>query len=158
MPNPGQALKPRVKLGKRADDCWTWQGLVTDSGHGKLTFCGRDTLAHRWLWEQLFGPIPKGWVVFSTCESKQCVNPHHLACGMQAEANRAGVHVKLLPADVADIKAMQDAAGPNTARVLAERYDVSENTVRDIWRGNSWARSKRNNGPKNPRNQYSRAA
>ena len=158
MPLPGQSIKPRVKLGRSPEACWTWLGPTTEDGHGKLTFCGRDEVAHRWLWEQLFGPLPKGWVVYSTCESKGCINPHHLAAGLQADANRSSVQTKLLPSDVAEIKAAKETAGPNTARVLAARFDVSENTVRDIWRGASWARGRRNKGPKRPANQHTGAA
>jgi len=106
-----------VKLGRSPEACWTWLGPTTEDGHGKLTFCGRDEVAHRWLWEQLFGPLPKGWVVYSTCESKGCINPHHLAAGLQADANRSSVQTKLLPSDVAEIKAAKETAGPNTARM-----------------------------------------
>jgi hypothetical protein len=153
MPNHGQAIKPRVKLGKRPDDCWEWLGHMTECGHGKLTFCGRDTLAHRWMWEMLFGPIPRGLVVYSTCDKKACVNPHHLACGTQADANRSSIQTKLLPADVAEIKAEKDTRNAHTARMLAERYGVSEQTIRDIWRGGSWARARKNFGPRRQQRQ-----
>jgi hypothetical protein len=88
VPFAGQVIKPLVKLGKRADDCWEWLGPKCSAGHGKKTFNGRDVLAHRWMWEQLFGPIPDGLVVFTTCENKGCINPHHFACGTQAQACR----------------------------------------------------------------------
>jgi hypothetical protein len=158
MPKPGQAIRARVKLGRTPDACWTWLGGCTSSGHGSLTFCGRDVLAHRWIWEQLFGPIPDGHVVFSTCERLDCINPHHLACGTQATACREGVSTKLLPDDVADIRAAKADAGPNTVRVLAERYGVSITTIRDIWLGRSWTRARKNHGPKAPANQHTRAA
>lgn len=154
MPLPGQPIRARVKLGKSADDCWTWLGPATDAGHGKITFCGRDELAHRWLWEQLFGPIPAGLVVFSTCENKGCINPHHLACSTQADACRSSVQTKLLPADVAEIKAAKNTASPNTARFLAERFGVSPSLIREIWAGKAWTRGRKFHGPRQPRNQY----
>ncbi|WP_280421159.1 HNH endonuclease signature motif containing protein [Nocardia carnea] len=34
--------------------------------------------AHRWLWEQLRGPIPEGQQLDHRCRVKLCVNPDHL--------------------------------------------------------------------------------
>jgi hypothetical protein len=143
MPHAGQVLKPQVKLGKRPDDCWNWMGPRTNGGYGKKRFGGRDVMAHRWMWEQLFGPIPDGLVVYTTCDTRGCVNPHHLACGTQAEANRNAITTKLLPADVSDIRAAKADAGPNTARVLAARYDVTPATIHDIWAQRSWGRGRK---------------
>lgn len=157
MPRPGQAIKPRVKLGRSPDACWAWLGPVNTTGHAKLTFCGRDTLAHRWIWEQLFGPIPSGHVVYSTCDTRDCINPHHLACGTQAAACRQSVQTKLMPADVAEIRAAKADATPHTVHILASRHGVSEMTIRDIWRGDTWARGKKNHGPKRPANQHTRS-
>lgn len=154
MPLPGQAIKERVRLGKSPDACWTWCGPVTNGGYGHLTFCGRDVLAHRWIWEQLFGPIPDGLVVYSTCESKACINPHHLACGTQAQACRQSVQTKLMPADVSEIRAARRNSSPLTAQQLAARFDVSPQTIHDIWRGDAWSAPRKNRGPKRPRNQH----
>lgn len=158
MPNAGQVVKPLVRLGKNPDDCWSWLGPVCSLGHGKKTFAGRDIVAHRWLWEQLFGPIPKGLVVYTTCPSKACVNPHHLACGTQAAACRASVQTKLLPGDVLEIQMAKEDAGPNTARLLAEKFDVNPGAIHAIWRGTTWRRGKRFHGPNVPRNQHTRRA
>lgn len=158
MPSPGQVLKAQVKLGKRPEDCWSWLGPKTNCGYGKKRFCGRDLMAHRWMWEQLFGPIPVGLVVYTTCDTRGCVNPHHLACGTQAEANRNAVTTKLLPSDVAEIRAAKDGAGPNTARLLSERLGCSVATIHDVWNQRSWGRGRRNRGPKKPANQHQAAA
>ena len=141
MPHAGQTVKPLVKLPRDPSDCWLWLGPMSNSGHGKKTFNGQNVLAHRWMWEILFGPLPKPLVVYTTCETKGCVNPHHLAAGVQAEANRNSVQTKLMSADVAEIKRAKKDAGPNTARVLAEKYGVSPGLVRDIWRGKAWAKT-----------------
>lgn len=146
MPRTGQVCRPLVKLGKKPDDCWMWLGAISETGHARKQFDGKGCGAHRWIWEQLFGPIPVGLVVFSTCASKSCINPHHLACGTQAEANRQSVQTKLLPSDVAAIRAADRT--PVMAEHLAARHDISANTVRDIWRGDSWGRGRKNLGPK----------
>lgn len=156
MPHAGQVIKPLVKLGRRADDCWEWLGPKGSAGHGKKTFNGKDVPAHRWLWMQLFGPIPDGLVVYTTCESKACINPHHLACGLMADACRQSVQTKLLPGDVVEIRAAKADAGPNTARVLGDRFGVSAQLIRDIWRGGAWSRARKFRGPKQPRNQHTK--
>lgn len=140
MPYPGQPLTQRVQIGKTPADCWLWLGSATDAGHGKITFAGRDMLAHRWLWEQLFGPIPAGAVVYSTCETRGCINPHHMECDHYATSVRRRSATKLLAAEVSEIRAAQATATPTTARALAHRYGIGVTTVRDIWAGRSWAR------------------
>lgn len=151
MPSPGQTVKPVVQLPKDPAACWAWLGPVSATGHGHKTFCGRIVGAHRWMWEQLFGPIPPGLVVFHTCDRKDCVNPHHLRLGSQAEANRGAVHAVLTAADVAEIRRHRDSKNRETARVLAELMGVSPQTIRDVWRGASWSRPRPNHGPKHKR-------
>lgn len=148
MPHAGQTVKPLVALPKDPDGCWPWLGPVSPTGHGHKTYCGRMIGAHRWMWEQLFGPIPAGLVVFHTCDRKDCVNPHHLRLGSQADANRQAVHATLTPADVAEIRRHRESKNTETARVLAELMGVSPQTIRDIWRGTSWRRPRPNHGPK----------
>jgi hypothetical protein len=147
MPKAGQAIKPRVALGKRPDDCWRWLGQATPDGHGKLTFHGQEVMARRWLWEQLFGPIPKGLIVYSTCGARDCINPHHMACGYMADARRNACDTKLVPADIARVRAAKDGATAATAGILADQLGCSPNTIRDIWRGTTWARRRRHTAP-----------
>lgn len=151
MPKAGQVIKPQVALGKTPNDCWRWLGPKAPDGHGKKTFHGKDVMARRWLWEQLFGPIPAGLVVYGTCGTPECVNPHHLACGFMADASRQSMTAKLLPADIADIRAAKATATLATAGHLAERHGVSPNTIRDIWRGDTWGRRRRHTPPNTTR-------
>lgn len=70
--------------------CWIWTGSTGFHpnyrnhvyGHVKVPIPGTDrrrsTSAHRYVWEAMYGPVPKGVDVDHICEVKLCVNPDHL--------------------------------------------------------------------------------
>ena len=144
---PGAVLKPLVKLGRTPADCWTWLANHDANGVPTKQFAGKHMPARRWMWAQLFGPIPDGLVVTTNCGNKACVNPHHLRACFQAEANRTGCNTHLLPGDVIEIRAARKK-GLNSARVLAEHYGVSERAIYDVWSRRSWSRPRPNYGPR----------
>lgn len=143
---PGAVLKPLVKLGRTPGDCYTWIGNTDDAGVAIKQFAGKSMPARRWMWMQLFGPIPDGLIVANTCGNKACVNPHHLRACFQAEANREAVNTLLLPADVAEIRAARKS-GLNSAGVLAEKYGVSKRAIYDVCARRTWSKPKPNFGP-----------
>lgn len=65
--------------------CWIWTGPLGSGGYGRFRARpgpkGR-VYAHRWLYEQVIGAIPKDLVldhvVARGCSSILCVNPKHL--------------------------------------------------------------------------------
>lgn len=63
-----------------ATGCWIWQGTVTRAGHGGMTNPDRRgcILAHRYIYEQVHGPLDEGMAVHHLCPNKLCVNPEHL--------------------------------------------------------------------------------
>lgn len=58
--------------------CWLWNGPVGTHGYAEIYANGKEYLAHRFMYEQNIGPIPKGHHVHHTCETRRCVNPLHL--------------------------------------------------------------------------------
>lgn len=58
--------------------CWLWTGAV-DRGYGQFSaHAGQHAKAHRFSYELLRGPIPKGLDLDHLCRVRCCVNPAHL--------------------------------------------------------------------------------
>jgi len=58
--------------------CWIWIGSTTNSGYPKATVNYATVLVHRFLYENLVGPIPEGLQLDHICNNTYCVNPAHL--------------------------------------------------------------------------------
>jgi hypothetical protein len=76
-------------IDRQADGCWIWTAARNPGGYG-ITKRKKDgtSLAHRWVYELLAGPIPPGLHIDHLCKTKACVNPAHLEPITQAEHNR----------------------------------------------------------------------
>jgi hypothetical protein len=67
---------------KTPSGCWLWTASKTSGGYGR--FCPGSpskkqwVVAHRFSYEQEFGPIPEGMEIHHRCETPACVNPGHL--------------------------------------------------------------------------------
>src|SRR5258706_12037463 len=60
------------------DECWAWTA-GTVCGYGSFSVPGPRTVrAHRWIYEQVNGPIPDGLQIDHLCRNSLCVNPTHL--------------------------------------------------------------------------------
>lgn len=57
--------------------CWEWTAAKTN-GYGRFGVDGKVVLAHRWAWEHLIGPIPRGLELDHLCRNPPCVNPDHM--------------------------------------------------------------------------------
>lgn len=145
--NAGGTMKPLVRLGREPGECWKWLGPQS-SGYPHKTFNGQCVPARKWLWMQLFGPLPARLIVTTTCGAKDCMNPHHFVACTQGEANRAGDGATLLPADVHEIKKHAASRGHVVAKVLAEQFGVTTQTIYDIWGRRSWRQGGPSHGPR----------
>lgn len=58
--------------------CWLWRHSLQTSGYGQISVYGRRIVAHRFAFEQRFGPVPTGAVLDHVCHVRHCVNPEHL--------------------------------------------------------------------------------
>lgn len=64
--------------------CWLWTAALSHGygmfGDGTKTDLGnwRAVKAHKWLWEQVNGPVPDGLELDHLCRVTRCVRPDHL--------------------------------------------------------------------------------
>ena len=114
--------------------CWNWNRPLISSGYGEIT-CGRIRYyAHRWVYEQLIGPIPEGLQLDHLCRNRGCVNPAHLEPVTPRENTRRSTATKLTPNDIV---AIRENVGM-TQRAIASQYGVSESLISLIRRGKHW--------------------
>ncbi len=58
-------------------DCWEWTGSLRD-GYGRFKINGVYYQAHRVMYKDTYGPIPKGLQLDHLCRTRNCVHPLHL--------------------------------------------------------------------------------
>jgi DNA-binding XRE family transcriptional regulator len=122
--------------------CWIWTAARTQGGYGALWLDGEVKYAHRVV-GVLFLALDEnsGKYVLHECDTPACCNPNHLRIGTHsqnmADASAKGrLAKKLTPNDVIEIRRLR-AAG-HTQQDLADRFDVSRMTIRQIERRETW--------------------
>lgn len=111
--------------------CWIWQRKTHPSGYG---YKGSKR-AHRWFYEQRYGPLPKGVVLDHICRNRACVNPDHLEPCSVAVNVRRGTLTRLSADQVEEIRSMLPSM---TQRAIAAKFSVSQGTISAIARGKTW--------------------
>ena len=66
-------------------ECREIQTGHTVGGYGRITSGGKRQYLHRWVWEQINGPIPKGMVIMHRCDNPPCFRYDHLTIGTHTD-------------------------------------------------------------------------
>jgi hypothetical protein len=127
--------------------CIEWTG-ATRNGYGHFAMPGGPVYAHRYAFETVHGPIPKGFDICHKCDNRRCVNVEHLFLGTRADnmadAKRKGRttagekhgRAKICDAVVREIRSLRKQG--QTFQGIADRFSVSTATVSNILTGKSW--------------------
>ena len=109
------------------------------------------TPMHRYLYQELFGEIPRNVVVMHNCDNRACLNPEHWEAGTQKKNMQDMVkrgrsmdmaqHVrgeKVNTARLTAIAVLKIRQSDELYAVLAKRYGVEENTISRAKNRISW--------------------
>ncbi len=139
--------KKRLAFETTASGCFevTSHG-VNNRKYVNLYHDGNHIGAHRFIYEQCFGVIPKDMVVRHSCDNMHCVNPEHLLLGTQRQNIHDAIDRHRLVTGErhhnATITEKQAAlilkdVGKTTAE-LARQYGISETSISCIRQGKTW--------------------
>ena len=74
-----QELKARGRIVVSETTCWIWMGSKSSTGYGQVyRGAGGRSLAHRYVYVAVRGPIPPSMTLDHLCRRRSCVNPDHL--------------------------------------------------------------------------------
>ena len=82
--------------------CWIWNNFK-DGSYVQVNdpeCVGKRVLVHRYIYEWVFGPLPKHILLHHICERPRCVSPNHMKPVTQSE------HQKLHKAEAKRMKAV----------------------------------------------------
>ncbi|HEY4385635.1 MAG TPA: HNH endonuclease [Ktedonobacteraceae bacterium] len=120
--------------------CWPWRGGYGGRARDKRPYFqanGVRTMAYRWVWELVNGPIPEGMMILHSCDRggypTGCCQPAHLRLGTVREnsddMNERERHG--LPHNA--IRAIRKLLGEGVAQQeIASRFGVSRETISAI--------------------------
>lgn len=129
---------------RKTATCWFWEGSINKAtGYGSFHYRPAGRYAHRASYLFQKGAIPTGYVIMHICDVRTCVNPDHLAAGtrlenMQDRDQKGRYKVptsrKYLSREEKVELARSYRPYSTTHAMLAEKYGVSTQTVRNIVR------------------------
>ena len=117
------------------------------NGYGRVPTAGqKHEYAHRLAYKIFKGSIPKGMVVMHSCDNPACCNPEHLQLGTVKDNVHDALQKGRRPQnpdisrklDVEDVMSIRGTEKEVKNSILAIKYQVSLQTIRNIKKGNTW--------------------
>jgi hypothetical protein len=128
-------------------ECWNWTASTFPSGYGVFKGPSGSGRSHRWLYEEVVGPVG-GLVIRHQCDNRQCVRLDHLIPGSHADNQTDKVlrdrslygarngRAKLTPSQALEIRQRFDDGEPLTN--LAQAFGISTAAVWLIGKRRNW--------------------
>lgn len=124
----------------REGKCILWRGSLHPEGWGVLSFHRRRYLAHRWLYEQTHGPLPKGRLLKQRCLGPRSCVLHWAPVPPKPKTTNKhpwSTERKLTPSDVLVARALWTAGGTHVS-TLARQFNVSLSVMSKVLHGHSY--------------------
>lgn len=129
-------LKKRITVNP-ITRCWEWKGPKDLRGYGKLRVKKHYVLAHRIMWECVYGDT-QGLYVLHKCDNPCCVNPSHLFLGTHMD-NMQDMTIKNRAARKLNSEAVRDIRTSKLSlKKLAEKYGVVVRTIYSVLSRETW--------------------
>jgi Autographiviridae endonuclease len=144
------------KTERLPNGCLQWTAGCSKNGYALfgVRFPDRPSrlttvLAHRWLYQRVFGELPPQIDVMHSCDNRACVALHHLSPGTRKSNMEDAVkkrrmshgekrfNHKLTDSKVRQIRRLY-ATGRWSQAVLADRFGVHQVAISLVLRGRTW--------------------
>lgn len=130
--------------------CWVWGGYAQRNKYGRLTVRKSSRLVHRWSYAAFNEEIPIGKIVCHSCDNPSCCNPAHLWVGTfsdntqdmiekgRSEDRKGEKNPGAVLSEAGCLHIRESLYRKHSPRELAEKYNCSVATIRDVYARRTW--------------------